>query len=104
MALNEMNRMKSTPDMKTNAKLRREAAARRQPRIVTDAISKTINLNLTTSTAAPSGAKLVVVPDSDTVSLLYGYSLPVDHVILLRLNHFSQIIIRDVFIYLFISI
>lgn len=43
--------------MKTNAKLRREAAARRQPRIVNDAISKTINLNLT-STAAPSGGEI----------------------------------------------
>lgn len=58
MALNEMNRMKSTPDMKTNAKLRRDAATRRQPRIVTDAISKSINLHLTTSTAASSGGEI----------------------------------------------
>lgn len=50
--------MKSTPDMKTNAKLRRDAATRRQPRIVTDAISKSINLHLTTSTAASSGGEI----------------------------------------------
>lgn len=58
MALNEMNRMKSTPDMKTNAKLNREVTARKQPRIVTEAIWKTINPKLTISTAAPSGGEI----------------------------------------------
>lgn len=66
--------------MKTNAKLRRDAAQRAQPRIVTDAISKTIYLHLATSTVAASGSQISGSTEFlHTVSLLCQSSVKMCH-------------------------
>lgn len=71
-----MNRMKSAPDMKTNARFSRDTVHRAQLRnvTVTDAISISVYLHLATSTVVSSGRGAATAGGAD-----YRHSVAVNH-------------------------